>query len=125
MKLNRQVYLFLTLIACLVSNPTSFGQEQEFDLERELKNLYLPPTSFRCQQLIDQRDHKIKFKQRMNSLLARTEQALKNSSERQESTRKKLQFTKNEIESNLVSTQETLRSLEEKIVRSGCPGITL
>jgi hypothetical protein len=67
-----------------------------------------PAVSKRCKALITERNQKIENKQKLTSLL-----------------RKKLEITKISLQNNLRLTKFRIKSMEENIVRKGCPGISL
>ena len=84
-----------------------------------------PSVSKRCKSLITQRSQKIQTKQKLTSLLKRNKKLLERVKKRQQVVTKKLEVTKISLENNLRLTKYRIKSMEENIVRKGCPGIAL
>lgn len=84
-----------------------------------------PAVSKRCKALISERNQKIETKQKLTSLLRRNKKLLANVKSNQKLVGKKLEITKISLENNLRLTKFRIKSMEENIVRKGCPGISL
>jgi hypothetical protein len=84
-----------------------------------------PAVSKRCKALISERNQKIETKQKLTSLLRRNKKLLANVKTNQKLVEKKLEITKISLENNLRLTKYRIKSMEENIVRKGCPGISL
>ena len=84
-----------------------------------------PSLSQRCQEIHQERQEKIKVKQKLSSLLERNRNLLKNLSSKRKSMRLKLESNQRKIKNELYLTNLQIESKEENIIRSGCPGINL
>jgi hypothetical protein len=84
-----------------------------------------PVQSQRCKELFHERSDKIKVQQRLNGLIKRNEVLLKNSPKNKETLVARLKSNQIKIRNELYLTNLRLESMEENIVRSGCPGLSL
>jgi hypothetical protein len=84
-----------------------------------------PAMSLRCKELFKERSAKINVQQRLNSLLQRNQDMIKKSPNARESFHKTLQANQIKIKNELHLINLQLSSMDENIVRSGCPGLTL
>jgi hypothetical protein len=84
-----------------------------------------PALSLRCKELLRERDEKIKVKQRFNALLQRNQDLIRKSPKAQIGVQSRLHSTQIKIKNELHLTNLNIESMEENIVRSGCPGISL
>jgi hypothetical protein len=84
-----------------------------------------PAVSKRCKALISERNQKIENKQKLTSLLRRNTKLLNKLKVNQKLVGKKLEITKISLQNNLRLTKFRIKSMEENIVRKGCPGISL
>lgn len=84
-----------------------------------------PVLSRRCRELFGERAEKIKIQQRLNALLQRSESSLKKTSETKTTMLARLNSTGVKIKNELYLTNLQIESMEEKIIRSGCPGLSL
>jgi len=84
-----------------------------------------PVQSQRCKELFHDRSDKIKVQQRLNGLIKRNEQLLKNTPKTKETLLGRLKSNQVKIRNELYLTNLRLESMEENIVRSGCPGLSL
>jgi nitric oxide reductase activation protein len=84
-----------------------------------------PSVSKRCRSLITERNQKIQTKQKLAALLKRNDKLLEQVKKRQQVVTKKLEITRMSLENNLRLTKYRIKSMEENIVRKGCPGIAL
>jgi hypothetical protein len=72
-----------------------------------------------------ERADKIKMQQRLNALLQRNENLIKRSGKIKSSAISRLQSTQVKIKNEMYQTTLIIQSMEENIVRSGCPGLSL
>jgi uncharacterized GH25 family protein len=84
-----------------------------------------PALSYRCKALLKQRKEKIKTKQKLKSMLQRNNKLLKQTPQNKKTLITKLSISKNEITNYLSLTKLKIKSMEENIIRKGCPGIKL
>lgn len=84
-----------------------------------------PVLSLRCRDLFQERSQKIKVQQRLNALLSRNEDLIKKSPKAKQTLHGRLESTKVKIKNELYLTNLQIENMEENIVRSGCPGLTL
>jgi predicted membrane protein len=84
-----------------------------------------PKVSRRCKALISARNEKVKVNRRLNSLLKRTEKMQKRLKPNQKSLSLRLELNQTEIQNNIRLSQLRIQTMEENIVRRGCPGISL
>lgn len=84
-----------------------------------------PALSYRCKALLKERDEKIKTKQKLKSMLQRNAKLLKQTPKNKKTLIAKLSISKNEITNFLSLTELKIKSMEENIIRKGCPGIKL
>lgn len=84
---------------------------------------YRPPgSSFHCEELLETRTENLRVKQKLIGLLERNSQLIANTPRERENSYRKLTFIRGEIKFKLEQRIFRLKSIEEKIVRSGCPG---
>jgi hypothetical protein len=92
----------------------------------EIKDIiHDPAISRRCKALLSERTDKIKVQQKLNSLLLRNKKLQQKSKINQKTVKTRLELNYIQVKNNLRLTQMRLKSMEENIVRKGCPGITL
>lgn len=84
-----------------------------------------PAVSTRCKALLREREKKILVKQRLQGLLQQNQLLQKKLDRRKEILQKKLTASEFKIETSLKHSKKRIQQMEEKIVRSGCPGIPL
>ncbi len=84
-----------------------------------------PVLSQRCRELFKERADKIKVQQRLNGLLQRNEELLRKSPKAKSTVHARLNSTRVKIRNELYLTNLQVESMEETIVRSGCPGLSL
>lgn len=84
-----------------------------------------PSVSKRCKSLIQERDEKIKTQQKISSLIQRNKKLLKRVRKNQITALKRLEITETSLNNNLRLTKFRIKSMEENIVRKGCPGISI
>lgn len=84
-----------------------------------------PAVSTRCKSLIKERNNKITIKQKLLSLIKRNQRLLKIAPENKKSTIMKLEVNSRQLQNQLRLTNFKIQSMEENIVRQGCPGMVL
>lgn len=84
-----------------------------------------PVLSLRCKQLFKERDDKIRVKQRLNGLLQRNETLARRTQANQQTVIAQTTATGIKLKQQIDDTTETIAKMEENIVRSGCPGLSL
>ncbi len=111
---------FLTVIVLALSL-VSFAQEDAIMQDAITK----PVLSLRCRELFKERADKIKIQQRLNSLLQRNEDLIRKSPQARETLHGRLKANQVKVKNELHLTNLQIESMEENIVRSGCPGLSL
>lgn len=84
-----------------------------------------PAISKRCKALIDDRNNKILFTQNLKSLVKRNKSLQKKLRANQRTLEQKLLIHANTLRRELTLALAQIQNMEEKIIRSGCPGMTL
>lgn len=84
-----------------------------------------PALSLRCKEVLRERDAKIKVQQRLNALLHRNQDLIKKGPKAKATFQNRLLSNQLKIKNELYLTNLNIESMEESIVRSGCPGISL
>lgn len=84
-----------------------------------------PALSLRCKELFKERADKIKVQQRLNALLSRNQDLIKKSPKAKPSLQNRLLSNQVKVKNELYLTNLQIESMEENIVRSGCPGLSL
>ena len=84
-----------------------------------------PVMGLRCKELIKERAEKVKFQQRLNGLLQRNHDLIKKTSKTQSGLSARIKSNEIEIKNELHMVNLQIKTMEENIVRSGCPGISL
>lgn len=99
----------------------SFAQDEALMQDAITK----PVLSLRCKELFKERTDKIKVQQRLNGLAQRNEDLIKKSPKAKETLHARMKATQIRIRNELHLTTLQIESMEENIVRSGCPGLSL
>lgn len=84
-----------------------------------------PVLSLRCKELFKERADKIKVQQKLNALLSRNEDLIKKSPKAKQTLQARLQSTRVKVKNEIYFTNLQIETMEENIVRSGCPGLSL
>ena len=84
-----------------------------------------PVISQRCKILLKRRAEKIRVQQKLNAMILRNKKANDELKPSQRVTRQKLELNKAQLRNNLDLVRLRIKSMEENIVRQGCPGITI
>ena len=110
----------IALIFCFLWNSTTYSQVDE------LKDVVSDPAiSRRCKALLRERADKIKVIQSTQALILRNKKLQKAAKPNQKSVKNRLEINLVQLNNNLRLYQINLKSMEENIIRKGCPGITL
>lgn len=110
------------LTVILLALFTSSWAQEEALLQDAIKQ---PVQSLRCKELFRERSDKIKVLQKLNGLLKRNEEMVKNVPKNKQGLLGRLKSNQIKIKNELHLSTLRLESMEENIVRSGCPGISL
>lgn len=84
-----------------------------------------PALSLRCKELFKDRSDKIVIQQRLNALLSRNQTLIKKTPKARDSMHARLISNQVKIKNELHLVNLQVESMEENIVRSGCPGLSL
>ena len=84
-----------------------------------------PAISLRCKEMLSERDDKVRVQQKLNALLQRSLDLIKKNPKANQSMQSRLQASLIKVKNELHLTTLNIQSMEENIVRSGCPGIAL
>jgi|GEM_PF-1102969 hypothetical protein len=84
-----------------------------------------PVLSLRCKELFKERADKIKVQQRLNALLQRNQGLIKKSPKAKQTLHAQLMSNQVKVKNELYLTNLQIETMEENIVRSGCPGLSL
>jgi hypothetical protein len=112
--------LILTVIVLALAAPVS-AQDETLMQDAITK----PVLSQRCRELFKERADKIKVQQRLNGLLQRNEDMIKKSPRAKDTLHGRLSSTRVKIKNELYLANLQIETMEETIVRSGCPGLSL
>ncbi len=112
--------LFITVIVLALSGCV-FAQDEYLTQDAVTK----PALSLRCKELLKERAEKIKIQQRLNGLLQRNQGLIKKSPKANPAKHARLNSNQVKIKNELYLTTLSIESMEENVVRSGCPGISL
>lgn len=84
-----------------------------------------PSQSLRCKELFKEREQKISMKQKLSSLIQRNEVLQGRTPENKVGLKKRLEANHLRTRTELYQAGLQIQAMEEKIVRSGCPGLNL
>jgi hypothetical protein len=111
---------FVTVILLAVS--ANLSAQGEYLMQDAITK---PALSLRCKEVLRERDAKIKVQQRLNALLQRNQDLIKKGPKAKATFQNRLLSNQLKIKNELYLTNLNIESMEESIVRSGCPGISL
>lgn len=100
---------------------SSFAQEDDL-LQDPITR---PALSLRCKEMIKERDLKVRHSQRLQALLERNRDLIKKTPRARETLHARVEAHQLRVRNELHLTELQIQSMEEKVVRSGCPGIVL
>jgi hypothetical protein len=112
---------FVFTVMILAVSLSSLSQDQTLMQDAITK----PVLSLRCKELFKERASKIKIQQRLNSLLQRNEDLIKKSPRAKQTLHARLKSNQVKVKNELYMTTLQIETMEENIVRSGCPGLSL
>jgi hypothetical protein len=112
--------LFFTVMILALSF-SLWGQDESLMQDAITK----PSLSLRCKEMHKERSEKIKMQQRLSALLQRNQGLVKKSPKAREGLHAQLKSNQIRIRNELHLTNLQIDSIEENIIRSGCPGISL
>lgn len=98
-------------------------QAQDDDLTQDA--ITRPALSLRCKELLRERAEKVTVQQRLNALLQRNQDLITKSPNANQSVKNRLLSTQVKIKNELHLTNLVIETMEENVVRSGCPGLSL
>jgi hypothetical protein len=107
--------MFLALLS------SAFAQDEALMQDAITK----PVLSLRCKELFNDRAGKIKMQQKLNALLQRNGDLIKKSPSAKLTLHARIKATQIKIKNELYLTNLQIETMEENIVRSGCPGLSL
>ena len=113
--------LMLLKILLSIFTISSLAQVSSFNYEV----LQDPAISKKCKALIDKRNAKILMTQKLKSLISRNDNAQSKLRATQKLLERKLLISKNELRRELGLALEQVQTMEENIIRSGCPGVSI
>ncbi len=99
----------------------SFAQEDELLRDPITK----PALSLRCKELVKERDAKVRVQQRLQGLLQRNRDLVKKTPNARETLHARVEAHQIRVRNELHLAELQIQTMEENIVRSGCPGIAL
>src|SRR4051812_12260151 len=111
---------FLTVIVLALSLELK-AQDKELLQDAITK----PAFSSRCKELFQERAEKIKVQQKLNALLQRNQNLVRDTPKAKEINHTRLKVNQLRIKNELYLANMKIETMEEYIVRSGCPGLTL
>ncbi len=84
-----------------------------------------PALSLRCKEMIKERDAKVKVQQRLQGLLQRNRDLIKKTPRAKETLHARVEAHQIRVRNELHLAELQIQTMEENVVRSGCPGIAL
>lgn len=84
-----------------------------------------PALSLRCKELLKERDAKVRVSQRLQGLLQRNRDLQKKTPENKQTLRSRIEAHQIRVRNELHLAELQIQTLEENVIRSGCPGIAL
>ncbi len=112
----------LTITVILLAQMLNVYSQNEYLTQDAITK---PALNLRCKELLRERAEKIKVQQRLNALLQRNQDLIKKSPKAKPSMHNRLLSSQIKIKNELYLTNLNIETMEESIVRSGCPGISL
>lgn len=84
-----------------------------------------PALSLRCKELFRERSEKIQMQQQLNALLSRNQSLLRKTPDQRKTLEAQLKSNQVRVKNELHLANLQIESMEENIIRSGCPGLSL
>jgi hypothetical protein len=113
------IKILTVIVLALKIDSSSHGQVLMQDAIRQ------PVMGVRCKELFKERAEKIKFQQRLNGLLQRSVDLSKKTPDNKTGINARIKANEIEIKNELHLANLQIKTMEENIVRSGCPGLSL
>ncbi|PIK16689.1 hypothetical protein [Halobacteriovorax sp. JY17] len=120
MKMITRKLLFIIFTLCFLFELSSI-QAQDY----ENTVITDPSISRRCEELLDKRNQKVAHKQKLMELITRNRKLLKYVPKEKKTVKVKLIENYGKLKNELRLSLIKITHLEESIVRTGCPGLTL
>ncbi len=114
MKTSVTVILLALSLSC-------FAQEEDL-LQDPITR---PALSLRCKELLKERDLKVRHQQSLQGLLQRNRDLIKKTPNARETLHARIEAHQIRVRNELHLAELQIQTMEESIVRSGCPGIAL
>ncbi len=108
-------------VILLALSLSSFAQEEDL-LQDPITR---PALSLRCKELLKERDLKVRHQQKLQGLLQRNRDLVKKTPEARGTIRGRVEAHEIRVRNELHLAELQIQSMEENVVRSGCPGIAL
>ncbi|WP_127714465.1 hypothetical protein [Halobacteriovorax sp. HLS] len=115
-----RILINLIFTLCFLIGPISISAQ---DYENTV--ITDPTISRRCEELLFKRNQKVSHKQKLMELITRNRRLLKYVPKEKESVKIKLVDNYSKLKNELRLSLIKITHLEESIVRTGCPGLTL
>ena len=113
---NFLLFAFFIFTSSSIFFAAKSSSNEDFDTYRP------PVSSFHCEELLEIRNKNLRAKQKLTGLLERNSRLMRRTPRERENSYRRLTFIRGEIKFKLEQRIFRLKSIEEKIVRSGCPG---
>jgi hypothetical protein len=113
-------FAFKLLLCALLSLLLSVGWSQ---VTRKI--ITDPKVSLRCKEMLKNRNEKIQLKQKLKGLIKRTNRIIKRNNKARLSALQSIRRTNRKVKQEHYLTVLRIKSLEENIIRKGCPGLLL
>ena len=84
-----------------------------------------PALSRRCKEMLNDRNNKVILKQKIVTLIKRSEVLIEKSDKKKVTALARLNRSLNKLKQEHTLTELQIKSMEENIIKQGCPGITL
>lgn len=84
-----------------------------------------PALSRRCKEMLIDRNNKVTLKQKIVTLIKRSEVLIEKSEKTKVTALAKLNRSLNKLKQEHSITELQIQTMEENIIKQGCPGITL
>ena len=117
--ISRKLY-FITFTLCFLIGLSSIHAQ---DYENTV--ITDPSISRRCEELLIKRNQKVAHKQKLMELITRNRKLLKYVPKEKKTVKVKLIENYGKLKNELRLSLVKITHLEEGIVRTGCPGLTL
>ena len=118
--------IFLTFLLSFILSIISFVPSSIAQYKEWRSNVITDPSiSARCKHLARKRDKKVKIKQKLMGLLNRNKRLRKITPKKKYYLKKKLITLNSELRHELDLIRFKIESIEENIIRKGCPALII